>query len=256
MRVKVVSLNVWHGGRLWDGLVDFLTDEDPDILLIQEAYDSHDPDLDNRFRTMDEFAMRLGFAHQDFAPTFGHAIDEGTIPQGNAVFSKFPIIARHDPRFFVEPYNPSIEEKRENFPHMPRNLQHVTLSVNGLPLNIFNLQGVWDLDGTNNSPERLKMSQVIVDAVQDLPNVVLAGDTNALRASQAIRNIEQYLSNVFGDELATSFNTKRKDLEKYPGYATATVDMMFVSPNLKVVEHYCPQVDVSDHLPLVIRIEI
>ena len=40
------------------------------------------------------------------------------------------------------------------------------------------------------------------------------------------------------------------------GYATAAVDMIFVSPNIKIIEHDCPDVDISDHLPLVTTMSI
>jgi endonuclease/exonuclease/phosphatase family metal-dependent hydrolase len=56
---------------------------------------------------------------------------------------------------------------------------------------------------------------------------------------------------VFGEELKTTFNMKHKD---NPGYATAAVDMMFISPDIKVSEKACPEVDVSDHLPLVVQL--
>ena len=41
-----------------------------------------------------------------------------------------------------------------------------------------------------------------------------------------------------------------------PGYATAVVDMVFASSRLKILDHQCPDVDISDHLPLVVKIEI
>ncbi len=45
----------------------------------------------------------------------------------------------------------------------------------------------------------------------------------------------------------------KKDEE---GFSQAVVDMIFISPNLKVVEHHQPQVDASDHYPLVISLEV
>ncbi len=69
--------------------------------------------------------------------------------------------------------------------------------------------------------------------------------------TQTIRNIEKHLNNVFKDELSTTFNVKHKDLTRFPGYATAVVDMVFVSSDLQVQSKKCPAVDVSDHLPLV-----
>lgn len=40
------------------------------------------------------------------------------------------------------------------------------------------------------------------------------------------------------------------------GYATAVVDMIFVSGDICVTSKSCPKVDISDHLPLVCEFEI
>jgi endonuclease/exonuclease/phosphatase family metal-dependent hydrolase len=256
MTIKVLTLNIEHGGVLWDEMIDFVRSEDADILLLQEFQAELEHSDIPQTRTLQEFRERFNYAYDDFAPRFNWELRGVRTTQGNAIFSKLPITERYEAPFFAEPFNDNYLDTPENFPHCPRNLQHVTIDVQGTPLDVFNFQGVWDLDGTNDSPQRLHMSDVIVGAVKDLQNVILAGDTNAQRNCQTIRNIEKHLTNVFGDELPTSFNIQRKDLEKYPGYATATVDMMFTSPHLKVIDHYCPQVDVSDHLPLVAIIEV
>ena len=109
------------------------------------------------------------------------------------------------------------------------------------------------MDGDNFSDKRRKMSDVIVNAVKDKQQVILAGDTNAKPTNQAVTAIEAHLHSVFGHELTTSFNMRRKD---NLGYATAVVDLMFVSPDIHVFSHECPDVDISDHLPLIAELEL
>lgn len=41
-----------------------------------------------------------------------------------------------------------------------------------------------------------------------------------------------------------------------PGYATSVVDMIFTSPDIRVVSKSCPDVDLSDHFPLIATLEI
>jgi endonuclease/exonuclease/phosphatase family metal-dependent hydrolase len=65
--------------------------------------------------------------------------------------------------------------------------------------------------------------------------------------------IEKKLKNVFKDELRSTFNMRHK---QNPGYASAVVDMIFVSPDLKISKHYASDADVSDHIPLIIEIEV
>jgi len=251
MKLKVISLNIWHGGRLLDAALDFITKEQPDLLLMQEVYNEHDQSLEARFRTIDVLMDQFDFVDFDFAPAMLELLPEEKIEQGNAILSKLPITQRYEPIFFNEPYNDHYIDVRENFPKAPRNLQHVTVDAEGMALEVYNFQGVWDLDGDNNSPKRQRMGEVIIEAIQGRENIILGGDTNALPAAQAIKNIEQYLISVFKGELTTTFNVSRKDMVKFPGYGTSVVDMLFSSPNIKVIEHYCPAVDVSDHLPLV-----
>jgi endonuclease/exonuclease/phosphatase family metal-dependent hydrolase len=252
MKLKIITLNIWHGGRIWDNAIDFLRREDPDILLIQEVFNNHDPVLESRFRTMDEFHKIFEFVDSDFAPACMIVQDFGKVEDGLAIFSKLPITKRYEPIFFNEPYSDKYVDDASGPPIAPRNLQHVVIDVNGTQL-----EGVWDLDGENDSEKRLRMSQTIVDAIKDKQNVVLGGDTNVRPNTQTIRNIEEHLNNVFGHELKTTFNIARKDNPKLiAGYAASAVDMLFVSPNLEVTDHCCPDVDVSDHLPLVITLEI
>ncbi|MFI5270827.1 MAG: endonuclease/exonuclease/phosphatase family protein [Candidatus Saccharimonadales bacterium] len=257
MKLKIITLNVWHGGRLWDETIEFLKHEDPDILLMQEVFNHHDPSLEPRFRTMDEFNKIFEFVDSDFAPSCMFVEDFGKVESGLAIFTKLPIVKRYEPIFFNEPFNDNYVDDENGPPTAPRNLQHIVIDVHDISLDVLNLQGVWDLDGENDSQRRLHMSQIIVDAIKDKQNVVLGGDTNVRPNTQTIRNIEKHLNNVFGHELKTTFNVSRKDNPKLKaGYAESVVDMFFVSPHLRVVDHYCPDVDVSDHLPLVITLDI
>ena len=97
------------------------------------------------------------------------------------------------------------------------------------------------------------MAKVILEQTKGYKNVIIAGDTNATPNNQAIKDLESKFTNVFKGELTTTFNMKHKTL---PGYATAVVDAIFVSPNINVTSHYCPNIDVSDHLPLVAELNI
>jgi endonuclease/exonuclease/phosphatase family metal-dependent hydrolase len=78
--------------------------------------------------------------------------------------------------------------------------------------------------------------------------------TNPQR-TQSVAKLEEKLTNVFKDERITSFNPKQKDFAT-TGYAYAVVDMVFVSPNIKVLSHTQPQADVSDHMPQIVEISL
>jgi endonuclease/exonuclease/phosphatase family metal-dependent hydrolase len=244
---------MWEGGKLFPGILDFLRKQDADILLLQEVHAGTDANLPDSYRSIDILNQALRYPYYDFAPAMLNTLPEGSVKSGNAIFSKLPIAQVHEPIFFADPYRERTESNPAEFATTPRNLQHITVRNGDTELNLFNLHGVWDLDGDNYSVQRQRMSDAIVAATAGQHNVVLAGDTNAKPTNKAMLALQPQLSSVFGTELTTTFNMRRKH---NPGYATAAVDMMFVSPTVRIVSKQCPDVDISDHRPLVVTLKV
>jgi len=252
MTIKVVSLNMWFGGQLQDNIMAFLEAQAADIVLLQEVFNGEDPALAAQHRTMQVVRERLGLPYQNFAAEYrDNDQTNGKAQVGNAIFTRFPITSSAITAFI--PYTETYRDVPGNYHNCPYNLQHVALDTPAGEVNVYNMHGVWDLNGDNYSPLRQKMSAMVIDAIAGKQNVILAGDTNAKPTNKAMIAIEAHLKSVFGRELATTFNMRHKD---NPGYATAAVDMMFVSSDIRVARHECPNVDVSDHLPLTATLEI
>jgi endonuclease/exonuclease/phosphatase family metal-dependent hydrolase len=253
MNITFISLNTWNGGVLFDDLVNFLRQQDADIVALQEVYNGIHPTLPTRYRTLQQLEKQLDYPYSDFVADYLETdCDTENCERGNAILSKFPILERRA-IFFDKPYNTTFKNTVENAPNCPRNIQHVTLDTPGGLVNAYNIHGVWDLDGDNFSPARQKMCEAIIEATKDERNVILAGDTNARPTNKAIKDLQPYLHSVSGDTLKSTFNMRRKD---HPGYAVSAVDMMFTSFNVKVASKACPDVDISDHLPLVATLKI
>lgn len=246
MTFKVISLNLWHGGRLLPAILDFLRSEDADVIALQEVFASRDRSFEARFRSLEALAP-LGYANRDYVEAFVNRLDEGAVPEGNAIISKFPIIG-HSASSIFDSARTEFTDTPENYPILPRVLQGVRLKTPVGELNVYNQHGIWDLKGDRYSPERQKMAQVIIDEVKGKPNVILAGDSNAAPGNQLFTEIGKHLKNAFDPPPKSTFNMRQKI---NPGYATAAVDIMYVSPNIKVLSATCPDVDVSDHRPIV-----
>ena len=241
-------------------LLDFIRQENPHIILGQEVYDSNNDSHRKNFRTIGIIKKELSYDYIYFSPAFYIRSGKGKIDDGNAIISKFPIISEQTV-FFDGRYGPRIEgsaldnlteRQIKEFQNTPRNIQRAEISINNFTINVFNTQGVWGLDGKDNE-KRLKMSRIITEEIKKKENIILAGDFNVNPDTKSIKNIENYLINVFKGKLNSTFNMKRKT---HPKFNNAVVDMVFVSKNIKVIDSYCPQVDVSDHLPLVFILEI
>lgn len=235
-----------------DPALAFLREQAADIVFLQEVYNGTDPSLPAQRRTMQVLQESLGFPYENFAPMYRDFDHTGGKAQvGTAILSRFPILSR-DAIYFDIPYNETYRDARGEYDKAPRVLHHVVADTPDGPVNLFNLHGAWDLDGDNFGESRQKMSKAIIDATKDLPRVILAGDTNAKPTNKAITNLT-HLRSVFDEPPVSTFNMKRKD---NPGYATAAVDMILVSADVQIVSANCPQVDVSDHLPLVAELKI
>lgn len=251
MQIKFVNLNIWSGGKLLDNALDFILKEDPDILNLQEVHNGSGVNLPRDERTLEILNTKLDYKYSFFTKCFKDEATKGKVDKGDAIFSRFPIVSTNSV-FFDRPYGSYSGDKSQDYPILPREIQHAEIKVGEKIINVFNTQGIWGLDGGDNE-SRLKMSNIIVDQVKDKENVILSGDFNTNANTKTINNIEKVLISVFKDQLKTTFNMKRKT---NLGYATAVVDMVFVSKEIEIISHTCPQVDVSDHFPLVCEFNI
>lgn len=254
MKIKILTLNIW-GGELLNNVVSFIQEENPDIVLLQEVYNGKE-DLETRFRSFNILKEKLNFFYYAFEPLFLGVRSNGKkILQGNAIFSRFPI-ENKKLIFFDIPFGEfSLEESKININKnkvIPMGMLKAEIELPNKNIDTYSVHGIWGLDGEDN-PRRLEMSRIIVNEIKNKENVILGGDFNLKPNTRTIKNIEEQLQNVFKNELVSTFNMKHKEL---PGYATAVVDMIFVSRHFKVVNHYMPDADVSDHMPLIAEIEV
>ena len=252
-RVKFVCLNLWIGGKLFDDILDFLKKESPDILVVQEAYNSKDKNWENRLRSIEIFKKECNFPYNFFSPACIAVLEDKEVEAGNAIFSRFPIV-KSDTIFFDVPFKKifNYETINSDYSLTPRNLQHAVIKINNTNLNVFNTQGIWDKN-REDTERRLKMANTIVDNIKGKENVILAGDFNVKPNTKSISVIEGHLNNIFKGNLKTTWNMRQKN---DPVKETAVIDMVFVSKDIKIVDKYCPNVDISDHLPLVCIFEI
>lgn len=247
MSIKIITINI-QAAELLDNFLAFIQEQVPDILLMQEVFTSRES-LNQRFYVLEHLQNILNDYHVDRAATYDTLRDGAVVQAGNAILSKFPIKKRKTV-FYNIPYIHQYVEPVGDYTAVPRNLQYVQLDVNGTELNIFNTHGIWGIDSAN-SATRVHMVQVIVEQIKDLPFVVLGGDLNVPSNTEPIDNLEQHLISVFKHELKSTLNMRRKH---DPVYANLDLDMLLVSRDINVIRKECSQVDISDHLPLIIDI--
>lgn len=251
MKIKVICLNLWQGGNLFENIKSFIAEEKAGMLALQEVHDAP-PASEAAWHSVGALARILGYQHYAFAPAFAKEIPNGhTLQRGSAILSKFPILSSKA-IFYDVPFNAAFTETPGDYRYTPRNLQHGEININGTTLHLFNTQGIWGFDGKDNE-RRLAMGEIITREIAGKQPALLMGDFNVREDTQTIKKIEAHMTNVFAGELKTSFNMRHK---KDSGFATAVVDMMFASPDVKIGQHYASKTNVSDHLALVGEFEI
>lgn len=250
MKIKVLQLNIWRGEVL-DNAITFFKEQDADILTLQEVYDGKDKSLPKTHRLYEYLQEVFPHYNAVYGAQLCDITEYGNIEEGTAAFSKFPL-QKESVTFFDIPYKTFNNNVKTRFDDVPQSILHAKAYAAGKELDVFSVHGIWGFDGKDN-PRRLKMADTILSKVEGCEYVIMGGDFNLSPNTETIAKITNKLDSVFGTSLISTFNMKHKKLS---GYATAAVDMIFVSKNIKVLEKYCPQVDVSDHLPLVSTLEL
>ncbi len=251
MNVKILSLNLWEGGLLCENIEKFLQKETPDILCLQEVFNG-DADQAKNFQSLSWLTALFPDYHSFYSPDLFEDRSDGEGDVGNLILSRFPFVEKKT-IFLQGEYQKIVRpDDKSDFSKDPQNMQCVILDIEGEKLCVANVHGIWGLDGSD-SPERLQMSETIVNEIEGKTQLVVMGDFNLKPDTQTIANIEKHLINVFKGDMTTSFNMKHKT---NPGYATAVVDMFFSSRDVKIISKRIPDDDVSDHKPLVVTIAI
>lgn len=252
MPLKVICLNMWLGGKLFENIQSFIANENADMLCLQEVYNAESYPTEEKWHLVGNLAKMLGYQHYAFTPAFSRTEPSGfRLQNGNAILSRFPLKSS-DAIFYDIPFDGAYIEPPGDYQRTPRNLQHAQLEVAGQTLHIFNTQGIWGFDSAD-SERRLQMGETIARQVVGKRPALLMGDFNIHEATQTIGKIEEHMTNIFKGQLKTSFNLQQKTTGNY---GTTVVDMMFTSPDVKVMSQKVASENVSDHLALVAEFEL
>lgn len=250
MRFKFIQLNLWLSGKLLDNARAFLHKEKPDILALQEVYWPQLNRTESRFESLQILKKELDLPYVDFAPSF---IDVGVEDSlwGLAVMSKFPVLQSQS-TYITGNFQAYVRDKLTDFSQLPRNLQHATINCEGTQIHVLNMHGIWGFD-EYDTEQRLAMADKILAHIPFNEPTILCGDFNVGQHTKTIAKIERRLRNVFKGELTSSFNVR---IKTHGDFDKSVVDFVFVSNHFQVLEHTAPQVNVSDHLPLICEFEL
>lgn len=253
--MQFLTLNIWNGGKIFPAVQQFLQVQRADIYFLQEVQQSPRLDLEPRFQTTAWLRELFPDYSMAYVPAF---IDtrsrEGEVESGQMILSRWPL--KNATSFFVDlPFAKLDHDATTDFSSFPAIVQQADVEIDGQWVRLLNVHGPVNLDGLVNTERRQKMIALIQRQLTH--HSIVAGDFNAQPNNPCFAPLVGQLQSVFGNSLPTTFNTARKDLLKFPGYATASVDMIWITPNLSVAAPKAwNEADVSDHLALSAEISL
>ncbi|MEK7541238.1 MAG: endonuclease/exonuclease/phosphatase family protein [Patescibacteria group bacterium] len=261
--MKIIFLNTW-GGRAYEPLMQFLCGQrsTTDFFCLQEVFDSPDHRevswggradlLAGLRRALPEHEGYFSACLHDFD---GDEYTDFPLAHGNAIFAKkdLPIASRGDLLITGGGW-----PGRGDMHAYPHKLQYVRFERAGLRYALVNLHGMAYPGSKRDTPERLAQSRNIVDFLAgEEGEKILGGDFNLLPDTESIRMIERAgMRNLIA---AYCITTTRSPFS-YGQYPESDrqyfADYAFVSPGIAVESFSVPQMEVSDHLPLVLEVAV
>lgn len=244
--MKLIQLNIW-GGRIDYPLKDFLSNEKPDILCLQEAINLKE-DRGVLFTSVNE--MREAIEADDYymSPAFSFNLMHRKADFGNCIISKLPIIQR-ETIFTGRDYEPDFDwtQHTQNI----RNLQHVQVKMpSGELLHLFNHHGHHNYTDKDGDAETVRQCGIIADKIKTVSGTkILAGDFNLVPHSKSLQPINKLLRNL---TLEADLSTTRTALTKL----TDPCDYIFTSEDVKVVSFAASDALVSDHQALILEFKL
>lgn len=265
--MKLIHLNV-ESFKYFDALVDFLEVEKPDILSLVEATDGDFFDARGEKRDyLWELKQRFGWDGV-FHPTVFRDFWAYQIGFGAAVLSRYPV--KIEQTFYLGEQEPTIwphdhvvfsdKPRYERYPHAWKlNMPFLITEIHteNWPLKLLTAH-------FHVSYECLETLQIWQDAEriveyldahdQDIPTI-LTGDFNIRNESMAIKTLSEKLTQQSGSFINTLCRSIHPTFFDKPWHLWLWIDHIFTR-NIAVSSCEVREVEVSDHLPIILNFDL
>lgn len=244
--MKIIQANIWHG-KLGQQIIDFLNIEKPDLVCLQEVNDLEDDPGAKRFATLADIKTKAGFNDAYMSPTYSFQFMERQLGFGNAILSRSPFTSAET--VFTHGEYKQRFDKTKDYSNS-RNLQHVTIEVQGQTLHILNHHGYHRGTDKSGDAETLKSIQVIVDLISKLDGpIIVCGDFNLSPGSKSLGLLNNKLRNL---SIENGLKRTYTDLSA----VHEVCDYIFVNDQVKVQHFEMSETLISDHKPLVLEFSL
>lgn len=249
MIVKILQWNVWRKESP-SKISGVVADLDPDIFCAQEI-------MQNTNEKKDMAEEISGFLKNKYECFYQEAVTWDKRPevtsQGNAIYSKFPITKKD--HLFVSPFvhNP------ENATKEGRVYLEAEIDYGQGKLSVGTVHMGYSYAMKNTARRKKEADNLYAHIRNKQSKFILTGDFNSVPESYVVNKILEG-GNIINAGPDYSQNTWPTKPFNYHGFEAKSmdwrVDYVFVTKDLKVLSSEIIDTDVSDHLPILLTIEV
>jgi endonuclease/exonuclease/phosphatase family metal-dependent hydrolase len=250
--MKLIQVNAWLG-RLLPALLNFIDEQQPDIICAQEIQSSLQPNpLIETVQTLEYIKKVGGFKEVFFSPTFSFKVLEEEVQLGNAIFSKYPITER-DTIFTNSNYNShqTVKSYKKNI----RNLQLCKITFeNSRQINIANHHGYHELNQLGNEKTKESIEKAATALVSVKDSLVFCADLNIVAESPNFEPLNRLaLRNL---TLENKVKTTLSPAHRIYSKEQIACDFILTSENIQNQSFEVSDSLVSDHKALILEFEV
>lgn len=263
--MRLVNINVGIKINNSEKIAEYVKTTSPDIVAFQEVVRHLDESVFPLFRSLSDITAIIGgeYPHKFFGPLWAskgytkngkmHKDFGGLVEQGNAVWSKLPIVGASNEHFYGT-YTLAIDWTNwEKEDHGRALIVSELTDANGKPFQVLNLHGIWTKDKLGDERTIKECEYVLNASLRKSIPTIITGDFNLFPETPSIQILNKHYRNLISEYKVT---TTRPDFKDNIDVGLNVVDYVFVNEGIKVNTFEVPHSDISDHLPLVLDFEL
>lgn len=226
--MKIIFLNVWHG-QVREALAQFVRAHahDTDVFCFQEA------------------SQEVRSLCQELLPGFEERSDRKQ-ESGDEFYEQSTYVR---PGIVVLSSETLLQEEEESGLALS-----VVLSVDGKTVTVCNVHGIAQPGEKLDNPGRLKQSQEIIASLEKKDGYkIVGGDFNLMPETKSVRMFAEsgYRDLIHEFRIGNTRNELSWAMYQNKQYYS---DYVFLGEGMKVEEFSVPYNEISDHLPLILRV--
>ena len=262
--MKLISFNIGIKIDNSKEIGNFVKNQNLDIVAFQEIIRHFDESVFDMYKSQKDIKEIIGgnLPYSFFGPQWiadamrkngkMHRDFNGFVEQGNEIISKFPILNATN-EFYYKHYSLELEWDNFHTEDHPRCVQVVELDVDGKNLQILNLHGLYSRD-KQDSERALNQCKYVLEVAKrkNIPTIIV-GDFNLLPETKSIEILDKEFKNLIKEY---KIQSTRPNFDDGTDQGNNVVDFIFVNDKIKVNNFEVININISDHLPLLLDFDI